>query len=203
MGQAKQRKAEIEQLKSAGNGKKIGIFFAFEPKDVKANEAYPTLAFYLTQNDIRDIKNDTGIRALNRQDLASFTKSFFRDHGTRLADPDFQKSSLAQKCAAAMIAYATSFNSWGLTMSEGDRGCVITVKQWDPQNPNGAKHGNCRFAYATKYDEWLAMVKDTQSSPAKVRAKFEPLFSSDPLTRMMACISKGSSDLNDVNVVVI
>lgn len=186
MGQAKNRKAEIEQLKAEGVGKKCGILFAYKPKDFKTGDVYPTFALTVARSDLKKIKADVYKVGFAKADLYGAPKQFFKKYMDRLGDTATLELPEVKQYANTLVAYAMTFQSWDMLMSQGDRGCVITVREWDEGNPNGAQHGGNRYAFDVPYEFWAEQVKEVQADPEKIVKMFKPLFSDNAVERMMS-----------------
>ena len=195
MGQAKNRKAEIDALKAKSADITMGFTYVYEPKDIKADEVYPTVSIRASREMVKDAKDACLKHGISDKDLYSVPRDYFRAMlaycGKGEAKlPEFLKTKEAQTMGLLMIAYAFTYKS---VKAAGElaytMGQVITVKEWDPSNPNGAQHGGNRMAYGIDYKDWEDQVKQIEASPELLKAVFEPLFSLDPITRMMGMIN--------------
>jgi len=200
MGQAKNRKAEIDALKGKNKDITMGFTYVYEPKGIKADEVYPTVSIRASRKMLKDAQDACLKHGISDKDLYSVPKDYFKammaycgDSKSKLAEsklPEFLKTKDAQTMGLLMIAYAFTYKS---VKAAGDlayqQGHVITVKEWNPDNPNGAQHGGNRMAYALTYADWEDQVQQIEASPELLRAAFEPLFSLDPHTRMMGMIN--------------
>jgi hypothetical protein len=195
MGQAKNRKAEIDALKAKSADITMGFTYVYEPKGITADEVYPTVSIRASRDMVKDAKDACLKHGVSDKDLYSVPKQYFKAMLAYCGEgddklPAFLKTKEAQTLGLLMIAYAFTYKS---VKAAGElayqQGHVITVKEWSPDNPNGAQHGGNRMAYALDYADWEDQVKQIEASPELLKAAFEPLFSLDPMIRMAGMIN--------------
>jgi hypothetical protein len=205
MGQAKNRKAEIDALK-ADNKATMGITFIYEPKGIKDNEVYPTMSIRTNRNGLKSAVKQSNELGLTRNGLYGATREAFKKmDACKGGVAEWTTSDMGRKYATAMIAYLMTFNS---AQALGDlvyeHGHIITVKEWSEENTNGAQHGTNRYAFSTDYKEWEKLVSATEADPFLLREVYEPLFSTDPMVRMLGHMKHaGMSKSNKASVFVI
>lgn len=190
MGQAKNRKAEIEALK-ADNIPTVGITYIYESKDMQDDEAYATISIRTNRNGLKDAVKAAQEVGLTKERLYVAVRQAFKEMLAYEGGVDqWLATDTGRKYGAAMVAYLMTFES---VKAAGDltynMGHVITVKEWCEDNPNGAKNGINRFAFALDYTGWEDLVRATEADSELRRQLYEPLFSNDPMVRMMGMMT--------------
>jgi hypothetical protein len=184
MGQAKQRKAEIEQLKAGNDTPTMGLTFVFKDKAFdQEKDVYATFSIRANKHMVKEAVSECQRIGMSKNDLYTAARELFIKDGDKIGKAEHR--DYLNRYAWVLLAYSQTFKT---IHQFGDHqyqmGHVFSVLESDPGNPNGAIHGSNRFAYSIPYPKWLEQVSATEADPIKLRQVYDHLFAQNDFIRI-------------------
>jgi hypothetical protein len=156
--------------------KPVGLYIGYKPKNHKEGDTYSTWRLVGDYDNIMESKRMLDRDGLTREDLALALWEYFRNDKYQV-DMNGNCIEDTHALATAVMAYLTTYNGF----VGANTGYLMTVKEWDPTNPNGAKHGGIRlkangFEKHTSFEDWNTWTAENQNDDAEIRSLFDGCF---------------------------
>jgi hypothetical protein len=156
--------------------KPVGLYVGYKPKHHKEGNTYSTWRLVADHDNIMEAKRSMEKAGMTRDDMSGALWEYFRNDKYEV-DMDGNCGEETHALASAVMAYLATYNGY----AGGNTGYLMTIKEWDPTNPNGAKHGGIRlkangFEKHTSFEDWNEWTAENQTDKEQIKAVFDGCF---------------------------